>query len=690
MAYNNAMLYGGSHQSTIDNTVSLHGFIVRQVGSSGLISIMAERESVYIEKFCIDKIINTRRIVNHFKKTDIQSVTFSPGVTLEGLRYFFLVLSDMQAYPSVNHISNAIAQQKIAGIRLNYIVYRKMTSDEAVVNKDVAQASTAQQQQNNSEAAVDNMASLLSIRQFLSDPDSFVKGGVAGSDSAIKLRAADVLSQLHTINAGIHRDKVPQEFLSGSDLAEAVMALKKDVIANLAHIKASAALDGKEAQLLDEIDVMSHEVILRIIRDEYKRGEVSLKRLGQIIRRLVPDIGELKRLLPALKDTLLSQGMQLSAYLELVTVIRKELNADGMQNIFDGIIDEVGVSADELIETIKEDPADAARLIVLAAEIRKTAHDSDSQLSSLLAQYIEQVSKTLSLQASDAPGGNGVKLLDKTIADIQNNIVDKIAKQGIGEAVIGDTRQQLKLHNEQLVADAQADWIVQFTASCKAANDEELFKKISALSADETVYVLVQKIAREVLTERKYSEKQIADFFTKISRKQELSKQNSELPKGVLNTSATVFFLEREVKRYQRYGSPFSCVIVTVPREVVCDGYKTRLEENESRLLLPQIISHVRRLLRDLDLVGTLGLVSRNIPFVILPMTDEKGAACVVARLEKSFADNTFTFDDSDIRIEAIISALSLVNTKVTDYKALLEQALLQHKKIEAEKRKSD
>ena len=139
MAYNSAMLYGGAHQTAQEGAVPLFNLIRKYIDNKeSTLSIIAERESVYVENYCVDKIINARRLLVHFKKAGLQSISFDSTLTLESMRSLFLVLSDQLAYKTADDMKNALMLGHCEGIRLNYVVYRKMTVDEAIVNKEAA------------------------------------------------------------------------------------------------------------------------------------------------------------------------------------------------------------------------------------------------------------------------------------------------------------------------------------------------------------------------------------------------------------------------------------------------------------------------------------------------------------------------------------------------------------------------
>jgi hypothetical protein len=185
-----------------------------------------------------------------------------------------------------------------------------------------------------------------------------------------------------------------------------------------------------------------------------------------------------------------------------------------------------------------------------------------------------------------------------------------------------------------------------------------------------------------------YSDERIAEFFEK-AKSTPATKAQNELPKGVLNVNTTMYFLEREIKRHQRYNSPFSSLIVTAELIRPEKGPLRSAGEAEHQTLMPKVLVHLRRVLRDLDIVGSLGLVSRDVPFVVLPMTENPGAACVAGRLEKDLDAMVFECVGERMRAVFAVSFAAFDKKVMTGYRSFLEFALSCHKKKEEQIRAS-
>lgn len=683
IAYNGAVLYGGAHQTTADSAVPLLNYLSRLITGEFMVSILAERDSVYIENFCVDKIINARRLLLHFRKVGLQSITFSKDVTLDSVRSLLKILSDLQAYPNAEAMQKGLTVAGCEGIRLNYVVYRKMTTDDAVVNKDAAsQIPEPPQDTSVARQVIDGLSEVMAAKQAVDGPAA-VGQAAAGASGAEDTRLSELLDRLRTMYGRSKDSPLDGGGMSGRGMVDAVVKLNKEVADNLDVIRKTHHLNEADNLVIGEIDAMSHEVVLRLLCEEYKAGGVSTRRLAQITRRMMPDVKELKRMLPRLKVALLKEGMPQADYLAFVTEILKDLESDGLSGVFEPAVKEMGISMDELVESIRADPADAARLIVLASEIRKSSKQDDTQLSTLLTDYIEKVSRSLTLDSKDVAQKDGIHLLKSTIGKIEADLVERLKNHGIPQPVLDRASQMLRSRLDGTVNGARREWANRFVASLGDLDETELLLMFRDLHQNENDTAVLREPFVSLLKEKNRSEEQIAQFFDKARVAQ--AKQQQELPKGVLNVNATLYFLEREIKRHQRYNTPFSSVIVTVPAVSPTPGALRSAGEREHRNLMPQILVHLRRVLRDLDIVGSLGLVSGDVPFIVLPMTEGPGAATVVERLKRELGAKVFECDGERINGVFAISHSSFDKTKMTGYRSFLELALSLHRKQEKE-----
>ena len=184
-----------------------------------------------------------------------------------------------------------------------------------------------------------------------------------------------IIKQLDVIKKEVEAAMSGEGNIEMPELARAVLAMKKDLLEQIEAQKAMGVVFENEGMIRDETDAIMDGVLIGLIKEEYKKGEVSIQRLGQIIRRMVPDPEELKRLLPKIKEALIEQGMSLHDFAQLAQELGKELQSEELAQILKKSAEEIGVDGEELIREVQVDPGGAAELIYLASEIKKGTGD---------------------------------------------------------------------------------------------------------------------------------------------------------------------------------------------------------------------------------------------------------------------------------------------------------------------------
>jgi len=183
----------------------------------------------------------------------------------------------------------------------------------------------------------------------------------------------------------------------------------------------------------------------------------------------------------------------------------------------------------------------------------------------------------------------------------------------------------------------------------------------------------------DALRERGFEQEQIREVFDEIVRRLEQKKKEMVLPKNVLSSNNTKFFLQREIKENLRYHNPFSCLAVSINAKFI-DGVWQPVSESDNAEVIPALCGILKGFLRDLDLVGSFGRLEKERIIIILPMTDEKGAYAVKTRLDKKFLHTDFTLDTKKVELNIIVSVTPFDTKKTSDYKSFRELIHTRHK----------
>lgn len=682
LAFNNAFMFGGSHQTTKDNAASFFQVIQPVLDRADIITVSAEKGSVFFENHCVDKLVSVQRINHRFKKAGVQSISFDRETSLESTLALFYVMGSISDFPYVDSMQAYLARQGIAGIRINYVVYRKVTLDDAIVSKDVlsetqSQLNTQKLLSSGSHLRTDpagilkEFSEILSLRTAADDTDSSAAGNTASSGLSPDDYDKFISSQIRSINNRLAATEEPEDgaTLTPAEMLETVYKLKEGVLENIRLQRETGKLFSADELVITELNQVTYQVIVRLIREEYRNDrKISVKRLAQIIRRMLPDITELKYLLPQLKDGLFAEGMSPSDYLSLVKELSRELDSDGLIQIMTEASEQIGLTLNELVEGIRDAPEESARLIVLAAEIKKGGVRADQQqMSAVLSDYIEKVSRALALQAPETATPGGGALLKAAVTRIEKEILERLKSQNVALNTVSDVAQKLAAQFAETVSLLKGDWVKTHISRTKNPDENTVLSIIEQIAENGQDDNGVTEEIRAILASNGFSSDAIDAVINKAQLRAVAAITHAlEIPPGAFNAATTVFFMDREIKLNQRYNTSFSTVLVSYQKVVDLRTYTiVEVTPDINIQLTNQALTLLKEMRRDLDLVGVYKVNTVCIPLMVLPMTDITGALFVKKRIDKELPCHEFEINGITVHVEPHVTVCGY-NKKLT------------------------
>jgi len=694
LAFNNAFMYGGSHQTTKESAASFYHVVQPLLNIAPIITVSVEKDSIFIENHCVDKLVSVQRINNRFKKAGVQSISFDRDASLESALGLFYVLGSLSDFQSVESMLAHFTKDRIDGVKLNYVVYKKVTLDDAIVTKTVLAETQLLRGNLNPLATgtfvqadpgriLQEISEIMTLRfsaQENKEPEPW-------SDDTSKLSQTEydkfITNQIKSFNNQLTSPDFSEDgaALSPAEMLETIYKIKENVLDNIKVQRETGKLFSADELIITEINQMSYQVIVRLIKDEY-RGDrkISVKRLAQIIRRMLPDIKELKYLLPQLKEGLFAEGMSPSEYLSLVKELTKELDSDGLMQIMVEASDLIGLSLNELIDGIKEAPEEAARLIVLSAELKKGGVRTDEQqMSAVLCEYIEKVSRALTLQSPETESKGGGLMLKAVVTRIEREILGRLKSQNVGSNTVSEVAQKLANQFAETISILKGDWVRKKIDNSSNLDEETVLSILEQIAEQGQEGDGVAGEIRSLLISYGFSTDKIDSLVKKVQlRAAAAITHKIELPEGTFNASTMVFFLHREIKRALRYNSPFSTLLVSYENIIDLRTFTTiDLTPDVQIQLTNQTLTVLKAMHRDLDLSGIFTVNSISIPFLILPMADVTGSLFVKKRIEKNIPCHEFIVNDITVHIEPVVT-VSTFNKKLTPDKDSYMKAIYQ------------
>ncbi len=624
-AYTTVSGYGTDHPMSARASESLLEALKDVFGNESAVTLMMDRGALFVEKYPVGQRFNPRRLLNLLAQTRIESITFGKTIRQSDLQQLVEVLSHQDQFPEVGAIAQALAEREVRGIQLNYVTYRKVTADQKVVGNQEAglDGSHAGGQGNGHASPQDtfgSISSMMSLTELVKDPDAYA-GRLSEHNEDDKQRS-QLVRQLRNLVSQIERGELESEgILSSKELLKAVNSLRKKVRKHHDSQRDVELILSEQDQVMGEIDQLTYSTLVSLVREEYRSGNFSAKRMAQIIVRMLPDARDLKRLLPQLKQGLLGEGMSVAEYGKLVHELSGEFRGDHLVQALETGADSVGLDVDDIVVQIREDPAEAARLIVMATELRRSGVDDENQLSSAFADYIQRVSEKLALDLVQ-PQGDSSGATNEQLNRVQQLLVDQLERQGLPDDMTRRLQADLQ-QRRQAPPEPKSP-----KPELKIQKTEPPQPKIEPEKKSET-----QPEAPEL--------------------------QRPDLPQRVLNPVNTAFFLKREIKSAQRYKTPFAVIKISIEFLRDSKGTPRRPTANDLIKLMPLVYEELILQLRDLDLIGSLDKKLQAVPLMILPMTEQAGADIVRWRLTDRLRDKPFQLGTDQIQLVSSITAAS-------------------------------
>ena len=692
LLFNRATMYP-VHHPYIKQSIDEFYLVIEQLlkSVSPLVFIM-NREQLFIDEEPLDPRIIVSKIVEHFKKTEIQSISFENGLGKNETRAFLEIFTSLNKYPNADAMKSGLTAKGIRHLKINHVVFIKATEDDEVVSRDalkkLSPEITEDAQLRSKKLFMDmvlesvlaeEFEKVLTIENLMKNPAWLSKNMIEADLTSFRESKAEdrrpgpvLMHQLEVLNQEVEKNLSDNKDVNLSEMAAAIFDMKKQLIAAIETQKTLGIAYSNEEMILDKVNEIADNVLLQLVKDEYKAGEIPASRLAQILRRLVPEADELKRLLPKIKAALLKEGMPLSEYLELVQELGRELQSEELAKILQESAEEIGVDSESLIQEVKRDPVQAAELISLAAEIRKGTGD-EKVLSDLLVDYIERMGSEATLDIAKEDGVEEKQHLRQVITDIESGIVGRLRNMDIKDDVLDRLEERLNDRMDEVLEKVKMDMI----HSQSGLPEKDGRTGLSVLQILEQNVGESEELGEILETVRAKAQsedideddfRQIYAEITKQQEKREKQEEQKKMPAGVLKAQTLTVFIEKEISRAKRYGTPFAALAFSLVKA------KPKTEAPSSpvthQALINEILKKLSTIVRDADIVGEFG---KNEMVVLLTNTLLRGAEKALRRCLKLLYLEPIEVNGTPLTIKMAGIATKFDVVHMPDAKAFVE-----------------
>lgn len=690
LLFNRASMYQVNHPYTTQSIADFHRALAAGLRAHSPLVIIMNREQFFIEEEPFDPRINTARMAAHFKKAAVQSVSFTVGVGAAEITEFVRIFIDLTTHASGELMKKALQRAGAEHIRINHVFFAKVTEDETVVAREQLAAAAPEAAGPPGSNAMDILAGgmileelekALTLRNVIDNPGGTCKVLIDSDLAAAResgrgdVRSGPVIvKQLNRLAQEAEEMSVGAEGATLGELAEAVFDMKRKLLHGIEAHKAVGVLYEDEEQIRQGADTLTDRVFIRLIRAEYRKGEVTVQRLAQVLRRLVPDPGELQRLLPALRTALLEEGMPPGDYLALTSELGRELQTKGVVQALQESAASIGADAEELVDEVVNRPQMAAELIFLAAEMRRATGD-EHVLSDLLVNYLERLGPPLAMEQLAAEGFKGDDHARSVVQRVHQEIFQRLRGRAMGDDLLAGVEARLKERLDEMLGKIKAEWSQRqaHTPDGRGAAPVSLLGALEGASEGGEDFARIVEEIRYSLRRRGVDENNVQEIYREVTRGKLAWQQHHEkkdLPRGVLNRSSILYFIDKEVHRAQRYGTPFSAltfaILRAIPRKKAVKGAIDPKTINQS------VLRRLAWVVREPDMVGQL---DKGRFVAVLPMTMAGDAQIARKRILGELHKHVYVVNDVPLKVKLAAVATDFHHDDMASMKDFLGRA---------------
>jgi GGDEF domain-containing protein len=343
--------------------------------------------------------------------------------------------------------------------------------------------------------------------------------------------------------------------------------------------------------------------------------------------------------------------MQLQEFLQLTRELKKELQSEDLVTALEKSADQLGISADVLIEEVNRDPKSAAELIYLASEIRRGSGD-ETVLSDLLVDYIERVGSEIALDAAQKQGKEGDQHLRGLISKIESTLVDRLKNKDLSADILHKVAARLGERMEECLEALKSRWTIRHKTFTPDGVENPtavlgVFDENAATGSE--LGAIMEKVRssidkKEAVKDQGGSQEEPAPA---VPEDEEKAIKAAALPKGILNRNSILYILEKEIARTIRYETPFSVLMLAIYKVTPAKSLPAGAVNRGA--VMHFVLSNLVRVCRLTDIIGVL---ERNKFLALLPMTTEKNSKAAMRRILKSIHDVDYRIEETPVVIK--------------------------------------
>ncbi|HOX51853.1 MAG TPA: hypothetical protein PKY05_10225, partial [Fibrobacteria bacterium] len=653
LLFNRCFSYAFDHPLVQETIPRVWELFQTAIGRCGGLNIQLLEAMFFVDGADVMYQPNNRRIADHLRRFKVESLSLASGFSSRD----FSVLIDASSltHPDANSFLRYFVSHGGQCLEVNQVSLRALRGDQ-VASSPSASASggggsgmfSALNASSGGEERFEDIVlramvgrltaqeleGNVALVQMLADPQALGRAAVDGTKGmAPSSRPEGVGQMVMNVLSHFATSQAKQGF-TVEELLAGIYAMRSEM---MGLVKSQQALEQGlvEEDVEAATDTAFDQTVCKIILDEYRQSKGNARRVAHVLGRVVPGKKELRRILPKLKDAFIASGSTIPEWYGLVKELSTALQGEKALEDLVLAASEMGVGSDEVVAELRKDPRSAAKLLVVAAEIRRAGGDPGSDAS--IQALLEAVDRTGDLLVEGAQAGSDQAMeAVRSYGKLQSEIRQELSTKDMAPELRANIMRKLDLRSQRTLQDLKARVLAQqlqdgaSSLDAKVATMGELVRDEGEI--DGLLELAMQMVGGDDLARQVAA--QISERVRyRIAEERERA-ASRELPHGVYPKAVTEFFLRYESRRATRYGVPFSALLISF-QGLPEDREAVEAHGQALRGLFNILAGDLRTVLRDVDFVGSLGF---NRLLVVLPMTVEDGLDMVLRKIRERLA----------------------------------------------------
>ena len=691
---NRCFMYSANHPFLVDAISSTHQVLTEVLKDISPTVFILNGEQLYVDEEPLDPRLSVSKIVPHFKKTGMESISFYSGVDKKELQLFLEIATSLEKYHNVDEMKKGMFKKQVRHIKINHFFFKKVSAEDEVVSRKVLDKVTPEMMGEDHEkmrrmfmdsvfnsVLQDEFVKNLNLENVLENAGGLPQKMIAADLTTVKhyankkqggeiseelLPGQFLLHQLELIDEDVEKNLAEGKGVDLPKIADALFDMRQKLIEGIEAQKALGIAYANEEEVYSKAAEITDKVLIQLIREEYRGGETGVARLAQILCRLIPEAEELKRLLPKIKSALIEEGMSQDDFMSLVQELGRVLQSDNLANILAESGEEIGVDGKDIIQQVKENPLQSAELIYLASEIRKSGGD-EKALTEILVNYVEKIGVKYSHGLEEKKGEDGERQIQQAMAEVKSSLVQHLGSLNIENNLLGRLEERVNQRMDEVFNKMRSEWIKSHSVS----PERESLKGLTVLEtfergvSEEEELGQVLKAVRKKAEAGEIDENDFVQIYTEVTRQEQLIKSAKEkkgAPSGIVREQMLMTYLDKEIARAKRFKTSLSVLGFTLVKAKAKNVAHSKQIKTQD--VMNTLLHKLVQIFRTPDIIGE---VRKNHFVVLLPMTHQGQANLALRRTMKILHLNPLDVGGIAIEIKvagvvADINLLEIVN----------------------------